>query len=47
MIDWFWKLYKMAFERVVVPENWGTAVIVPFHEGKRERTALRTLVVLL
>ena len=28
----------MAFESVVVPEDWRSAVIVPLYKGKGERT---------
>ena len=38
MMDWIWRLYDMAFESGVVPENWIFAVIVPLNKGKRERT---------
>ena len=31
----------MAFEIGVVPEDWRSAVIVPLHKGKGERTECR------
>ena len=38
VMDWIWRLYNMAFESGVVPEDWRSTVIVPLYKGKRERT---------
>ena len=38
VVDWIWRLCNMAFESVVVPEDWRSAVIVPLYKGKGERT---------
>ena len=38
VVDWIWRLYNMAFESGVVPEDWRSAVIVPVYKGKGERT---------
>ena len=38
VLDWILKLFNMTLESGVVPENWGSAVIVPMDKGKRERT---------
>ena len=29
VVDWIWRMYNMAFESGVVPEDWRSAVIVP------------------
>ena len=34
VVDCIWKLYNMAFESDVVPEDLRSAVIVPLHKGK-------------
>ena len=34
----------MAFESGVVPEDWGSAVIVPLYKGKGERTECLSVV---
>ena len=36
----------MAFKNGVVPEDWRSALIVPLHKGKGERTDVRTIEVL-
>ena len=36
VVDWIWKLYIMAFESDVVPEDLRSAVIVPLYKGKGE-----------
>ena len=38
VVDWIWRLCNMAFEIGVVPEDWRSAVIVPLHKSKGERT---------
>ena len=38
--DWIWRLFFMAFESGVVPEDWKFAVSVPLYKGKGERTEL-------
>ena len=38
MVDWIWRLYNMAFESGVVPEDWRSAEVVPLCKGKGERT---------
>ena len=38
VVDWIWSLCNIAFESGVVPENWRSAVIVPLHEDKGNRT---------
>ena len=38
VVDWILRLCKMAFESGSVPEDWGSAVIVPLYKSKRERT---------
>ena len=38
VVDWIWRLCNMAFESGVVPEDWRSALIVPLHKGKGERT---------
>ena len=35
MVDW--RLCNMASESGVVPEDWGSSVIVSMHKGKGER----------
>ena len=37
-MDWIWRLWNMAFESGVVPEDWRSAVIIPLYKGKGERT---------
>ena len=37
VVDWIWKLYNMAFESFVVPDDWRSAVIVVLYKGKGER----------
>ena len=34
VVDWIWRLYSMAFEGGVVPEDWRSAVIVLLYKGK-------------
>ena len=29
-LEWVWKLYNIAFESAVVPDNWRTTMIIPF-----------------
>ena len=36
VVDCILRLYNMAFECVVVPEDWRSAVIVPLYKGKGE-----------
>ena len=38
VVDWIWRLCKMAFESGVVPEDWRSAVIVLLNKGKGERS---------
>ena len=38
VVDWKWRLCNMAFESIVVPEDWKYTVIVPLYKGKGERT---------
>ena len=38
VVDWVWKLCKMAFESGVVLEDWSSAVIIPLYKGKGEKT---------
>ena len=38
MVDWIWKLCNMAFDGVVMPEDWSSAVIVSLYKVKGERT---------
>ena len=38
MLNWIWSLCNKAFESGVVPENWGSVMIVLLYKGKRERT---------
>ena len=38
VVDWIWRLCNMAFESGVVLEDWRSAVIIPLHKGKREKT---------
>ena len=35
-MDWIWRLYNMAFESSVVPEDWISVVIVPLYKGTGE-----------
>ena len=37
-MDWIWRLCNMGFESGVVPEDWRSAVIVPYNKSKGERT---------
>ena len=37
VLDWIRRLFNMAFESGVVPEDWKSAVVVPLCKGKRER----------
>ena len=41
LVDWIWRLCNMAFDSVVVPEDWRSAVIVSLHKDKGERTECR------
>ena len=41
VVDWIWRLCNMAFESVVVPEHWRSAVIIPLYKGKGERNEWR------
>ena len=34
MVDWIWRLYNVAFESGVEPEDWRCPVIVPLYKGK-------------
>ena len=34
VVNWNWRLCNMAFESVVVPEDWRPALIVPLYKGK-------------
>ena len=36
-VDWIWRLYNMAFDSSLVPEDWRSAVTVPLYNGKLER----------
>ena len=38
VVDWIWRLCNMGFESGIVLEDWKSAVIVPLHKGKGERT---------
>ena len=38
VVDWIWRLYNVAFESGVVPENLRSGVIVPLYKGKGERS---------
>ena len=38
VVDSIWRLYNMAFESDVVPEDWRSAVILLLYNGKGERT---------
>ena len=38
VVDWILMLFNIVFESGAVPEDWRSAVIVPLHKGKRERT---------
>ena len=38
VVDWIWRLCHMAFESGVGPEDWISAVIIPLHKSKGERT---------
>ena len=38
MVDWIWRLCNIAFESVIVPKDWRSAVIVPLYKCKIERT---------
>ena len=31
VVDWIWRMCNMAFESGVVPEDWGSAMIVPLY----------------
>ena len=37
-MEWIWRLYNMAFESGVVPEDWRSVVIVPLHKCKGDMT---------
>ena len=37
VVDWIWRLCKMAFESGFVPEDWISAVIVPLYKDKGKR----------
>ena len=36
VIDWIYMFCNMAFESVVVPEDWRCTLILPFWNGKRQ-----------
>ena len=38
VVDWIWRLCNMTFENGVAPEDWRSAVIVPLHKSKAEKT---------
>ena len=38
VVDWIWRLYNMAVESGVVPDDWRTAMVVPLYKGKEEWT---------
>ena len=38
VVDWIWRLCKMAFKSGVVPEDWRSALIAPMYKGKEVRT---------
>ena len=38
VVDWIWRLFNMAFESGVVPEDWRSAVIVPLYKSKGNMT---------
>ena len=38
LMDWIWRLCNMAFEIVVMPKGWRSAVIDSLQKGKGERT---------
>ena len=37
VVDWISRLCNMVFESGVVPEDWGSALIVPLYKGNGER----------
>ena len=37
MVDWLWKLSNIAFQSGGVPEDCGSAVVVPLYSGTGER----------
>ena len=43
VVDWIWRLCKMAFESCEVSEDWRYAVIVSLCKGKGERTEYSNL----
>ena len=46
VVDWIWRLYNMAFESDVVPEDWRSAGIVPMYKGKGEKSECKNYEVL-
>ena len=38
VVDWIWRLFNIAFENNVVPEDCRSAMIVQLYKGKGERT---------
>ena len=41
VVDWIWRLYNMAFESGVVPEDWRSSVIVSLYKGKGGNTEFK------
>ena len=37
VVDCIWRLCNIAFESVVVPKYWGSAMIVPLCKGNEEK----------
>ena len=37
IVEWIWKLCKLAWEEGRVPEDWKSGIIVPLYKGKGER----------
>ena len=38
VVNWIWRLCNMAFESGIMSEDWRSAVIIPLHKAKEERT---------
>ena len=37
VVDWIWKMCRLAWEEGKVPEDWKSGIIVPLYKGKGER----------
>ena len=41
MVDWIWKMCRLAWEEGRVPEDWKSGIKVPLYKAKGEREVCR------